>query len=244
MKSLPLLLHVPHASILIPTKYKKDFSVDLFYELRCMTDWFTDELFDFPTSKLVFPVSRLVCDVERFRDDSAEEMSRRGMGACYTHGHNGSLIRELSKEKKEHILRQLYDPHHARLTDITLEMLRRHGSCLIIDCHSFSNIALPYEPDQSQARPDVCIGTDPFHTTDRIVEVLTKAFSQRGYSVAVNKPYAGTIVPIKYYHTEAKVHSVMIEINRGLYLDSSCRKLPSFLQVKRDISFAIEKLIS
>ncbi len=244
MKSLPLLLHVPHASIQIPAEYKKEFSADLSKELQCMTDWFTDELFDFATTKLVFPVSRLVCDVERFRDDSAEEMSRCGMGACYTHGHDGTIIRKLSEEKKEHILRQLYDPHHARLTDITSEMLRRHGSCLIIDCHSFSNTALPYEPDQSQARPDVCIGTDPFHTTDRIVKELTNAFSQRGYSVFVNKPYAGTIVPMKYYHTNAKVHSVMIEINRGLYLDRSCRKLPSFLQVKRDISLAIEKLIS
>ena len=243
MKSFPLLLHVPHASIQIPAEYKNDFSADLSKELHCMTDWYTDELFDLPASKLVFPVSRLVCDVERFRDDSAEEMSHRGMGACYTHGHDGTIIRELSEWKREHILRQLYDPHHARLTNITAEMLRRHGSCLIIDCHSFSKIALPYEPDQSRARPDICIGTDPFHTTGKIVEVLTKAFSQRGYSVFVNKPYAGTIVPMKYFHTKENVHSVMIEINRGLYLDGSCRKLPSFYQVKRDISLAIEKLI-
>jgi len=38
-----------------------------------MTDWFTDRLFQHPAAwPLVFPWSRLVCDVERLFDDSME----------------------------------------------------------------------------------------------------------------------------------------------------------------------------
>ena len=49
-----------------------------------MTDTFTAELFP-PTAhaaeRIVFPVSRLVCDVERFPDDADEPTAARGMGA-------------------------------------------------------------------------------------------------------------------------------------------------------------------
>jgi hypothetical protein len=32
------------------------------------------------------------------------------------------------------------------------------GRCLIIDCHSFPSVALPYELDQREERADFCIG--------------------------------------------------------------------------------------
>jgi hypothetical protein len=53
-------------------------------ELLRMTDTFTAELFP-PTAHeaegIVFPVSRLVCDFERFPDDANEPTAARGMGA-------------------------------------------------------------------------------------------------------------------------------------------------------------------
>ncbi len=59
-----------------------------------MTDHYTDELFvstdNLNESALVFPVSRVLVDPERFRDDSREVMSKKGMGAIYRHSHDGS----------------------------------------------------------------------------------------------------------------------------------------------------------
>ena len=123
----PLLLHIPHASTAIPEAYRRDFLADPAAELRLMTDWYTDELFDLPVPRVVFPVSRLVCDVERFRDDAQEEMARCGMGACYTNGHDGAPIRRLDAVRRETILRRWYDPHHARLTALTAAELSKVG---------------------------------------------------------------------------------------------------------------------
>ena len=54
-------------------------------ELIHMTDWFTEELFGglSGATDIVFPVSRLVVDPERFESDEMEPMSECGMGVIY-----------------------------------------------------------------------------------------------------------------------------------------------------------------
>ena len=39
-----------------------------------------------------------------------------------------------------------------------------------------------------------------------------------GYSTARDQPFSGTIVPMKHYRKDQRVQSLMIEINRWLYL--------------------------
>ena len=229
------VIHIPHASVRIPPECRAQFLIPPETELASMTDWYSDELFDLPARQVVFPVSRLVCDPERFRDDELEEMARRGMGACYARTHYGKPLRILSPEQREAILRRWYDPHHCRLTETVAETLIRCGRCTVLDCHSFSPVPLPYEPDQDPDRPDICIGTDPFHTPPRLAEHLSLAFRSHGYRVGLDSPYAGTIVPMRFYGRDPRVRSVMIEVNRGLYLTGNCRKNPFFPRLARDI---------
>ena len=39
-----------------------------------------------------------------------------------------------------------------------------------------------------------------------------------GYLTARNEPFSGTIVPLKHYRKDQRVQSLMIEINRKLYV--------------------------
>ena len=90
--SSPIILHLPHASTLIPEDLWGDFLLsdeDLQEEINRITDHATDVIFQkaFPEAKaIVFPVSRLVVDPERFSDDAQEPMSQVGMGVTYTRG--------------------------------------------------------------------------------------------------------------------------------------------------------------
>ena len=59
-------------------------------------------------------------------------------------------------------------------------------------------------------------------------------------SVKINTPFAGALVPIKYYQQDARVQSVMIEINRSLYLASGCEKSECFHKVQSIIKGLIE----
>ena len=215
-----LILHIPHSSTVIPVKYRKLFYLDekqLQEERLRMTDLYTDELFDLPgipeENRLIFPFSRLICDVERFRDERLEIMAERGMGICYQATSGLQPLKRVTAKHREEMLK-LYDDHHAALTAAADRVIHACGAGLLIDCHSFSSRQLPYEAvgaegSAGRQRPDICIGTDPdFHTPRWLQDVLARGFAGRGYSVAVNEPFSGSLVPMKHYHQDRRLFSV------------------------------------
>ncbi|MBO4561981.1 MAG: N-formylglutamate amidohydrolase [Clostridia bacterium] len=238
----PLLLHIPHSSTVIPKEELPSFCADdLPGELLRMTDHYCDEIFT-GYDRVVFPVSRLVCDPERFRDDASEPMSKVGMGAVYTSTSSGSPLRSVTPSLRESILSRYYDPHHRLFTEAVSKKLDSFGRCLIVDGHSFSPVPLPYESDRRSARPDICIGTDAFHTPGLLADAAAEHFRSAGFSVAMNFPYCGSIVPMRYYGIDRRVSSVMIEINRGLYMCRGGERNAGFPVIKRTVSELLELL--
>ncbi len=206
----------------IPENLLDDFllsRVELTRELHLMTDHYTDELFNFPGVPTIrFPVSRLVVDPERFLDDSQEIMATKGMGAVYASTSDGKPLRALDESKRKTLLNRYYRPHHLQLDMACSRCLHESGKCLLIDGHSFPSIPLPYELDQISDRPDICIGTDEFHTPAWLSDIAERSFREHRFIVSLNAPFSGTLVPSGYYRREAKVMSIMIEINRRLYM--------------------------
>lgn len=240
-KNSTILIHVPHSSMYIPPEEKRFFlKDDLSKELLKMTDIYCDELFNCGRDMLVFPVSRLVCDVERFRDDADEPMAEKGMGLAYTKCADGTPLRKISPQKRTAIAGKYYDPHHERFTDMVNEKLHECGRCVIIDGHSFSAEPLPYEMDT--LRPDFCIGTEPFHTPVKLLHTCVSFLRGCGFEVAVNRPFSGTIVPIEHLHSDINVDSVMIEVNRRLYVDSNGNKTDMFAVIRRALTALIDEI--
>ncbi|MBE5923249.1 MAG: hypothetical protein E7271_02110 [Lachnospiraceae bacterium] len=239
-KNNPILINVPHSATYIPLEEMKYFTTqDIVHELNVMTDHYCDNLYDTGDRMLRFHVSRLVCDPERFRDDSKEVMVSIGMGAIYTSCSDGSELKSISSRHKESLLVRYYDRYHKRFETEVAEKLKRYGKCLIVDGYSFYDEPLPYEFDQDYNRPDICIGTDEYHTPGQVEEELCGYFRQRGYSVELNRPFAGCIVPIKYYRSDRRVSSVIIELNRRLYMDHRLNKTDGYKRIKEDIATAI-----
>ena len=175
-----MVAHVPHASTFIPPTAHELLRLDdsaLHRQLVRMTDWDTEDLFswalDLGRSIFVNRVSRLVMDPERFADDDEEPMSGRGQGVVYTKTTDGGPLALIDAEERERRIRDLYEqPYHAALTGIVTSMLDEFGAGLILDCHSFATVPLPSELNQEPDRPDICVGSDPFHTPPALVAGL------------------------------------------------------------------------
>jgi N-formylglutamate amidohydrolase len=211
-----------------------------------MTDAYTDELFGahaLPQDTMVtFPISRLILDPERFLDDSVEEMARVGMGVIYTKTANGRVLRkEPSPEERQKLVGAYYSPHHERLTHATERELSQRGHALIIDCHSFPSSPLPYERDQNPDRPDICLGLDEFHTPTDLAKRVEEVTKDLGMTSARNRPFAGSLVPLSCYQQDTRVLSMMVEVNRRLYMDEKeGSKSSGFEDCKKNLGVIIE----
>ena len=253
--SASTIIHIPHASRYIPADVRGLICLDdesLDAELNRLTDHYTDELFTIDHDAVTvhrYPVSRYVADPERFSDDDDEPMSRRGQGAVYVSTVDGEMLRDgEDSAHREHLLNQYYWPHHARLDEITARALAAHGRALIIDAHSFPGKPLKVDLDQALKRPDICIGTVAGHTPNDLVRLLLDEFTESGLSVSIDRPYAGSIVPMHYFGKDYRVSSVMIELNRRLYLrdepDDIGKKEPEFTQLQTLLEKNILKAVA
>ena len=249
---VPLILHIPHSQVGIPASLKREFVVrhkKLSAHLAASTDHFTDELFDsnLPnTQALIFPISRLAVDPERFERDALEPMAKRGLGVLYERGHDGNVIRRLiTGARREEILAAWYRLHHDWLTQSVDDALSRAPRALVVDCHTFPDVPFAMDADKEVPRPDVCIGAAGIHTPAWLVRAATKWCKSQGWSVRVDAPYSGSMVPLKHNGKDRRVLSIMIEINRARYMElrgTRAVRRASFKKCKRFVAGLVATL--
>ena len=200
-----IVLAIPHAT--------REFAVHLWddpvrvsKDADHWTDWFTDALFDWQHPKVasvIGRVSRFDCDLERLEQDPLEAVGR---GRIYTRSHSGAE-RQLSAEQVQAALRHWTEYRQQLIGQL------QPGSVLI-DCHSF-----PSEVGEV----DVCIGVNEDWSRpepDRVDWVIDH-FRGYGYSTALNAPFSNSIRP----ETGFPYASLMIEINKKVYMDETCLRL-------------------
>lgn len=231
-----LILHVPHSSTCIPLMdgYVVDRKL-LENEILKLTDWYTEDLFHIDDElMIVAPFSRIFCDVERFADDDQEVMAQFGMGALYEKNDDGEAMRVITEELRKKVLNDYYWRHHAQLSMAVDAQLKDYGMALILDCHSYPSKPLKRALDQRPDRPDFNIGTDAYHTPQRLIDASIDFFDNNGYSLGGDRPYTGCIVPMEHYQTTKQVASIMLEVNRNLYMNEETgERSEQYLEIKK-----------
>lgn len=240
-----LVLHIPHSSTVIPLlEGYVSTQEEINQEIIKLTDWYTDDLFDSEEDdKIVAPFSRIFCDVERFTDDDLEVMSKFGMGVLYEKFDNGNQLRIVNQKLKLDVLKNYYWKHHNLLNETVKYHLEQTKSCLILDCHSFPSSPLTRALVQNRKTPDFNIGTDSFHTPLYLIEASQEFFKSRGLSLGIDTPYSGSIVPMEYYQKELRVISIMLEVNRRMYLNEPTNEKSEGYQRTKNIIQEYTKLL-
>jgi N-formylglutamate deformylase len=259
---LPILISTPHSSghvpywILARMLGTGESEAGLRRRLFKEGDPFTDALFHVADAETTLnaPASRFVADLNRERDEGGEngvikltDFDRR---AFYPTGYS------LSPQEREMRLSLYYDPYHAAME----KALRAGRIRFFIDGHSMTALGPSLGPDQGSARPAICVGNfgdadgDPYDgpvscppplargIRDKLAESLKGPLAESGLAAgpALNQPFNGGHILRKYSQAPFAVPGVMIEINRGLYLDEDTQTpLPGRVEA---ISKAMGKL--
>ena len=233
-----VIVHVPHSARFIPTPVREGILLDsagLDCELDVMTDSFTDLIAESAASHAGVPpwlfvnrLSRLVIDPERFPDDR-EELNPAGMGSVYTRTSDGSVLRSPTDEEMSGLVDQYFTPYANAFADLVDERLAAVGEVTIIDQHSYPLEPNPYELHADGPRPEVCIGTDPFHTPPSLADTAAACYSPHMPTgdVGIDSPFAGCYVPLRHYNEDSNVSAVMIELRRDIYLEERFSTIPS-----------------
>ena len=235
-----ILFHIPHSSLKIPKQYW-DICIKEKNYIKItntfLSDYLTDKLIPNKSRKLVFKYSRLFCDVEKFKDDTKEIMAKKGMGVIYTNDCD-NMIAIPSKKYKMKVLKSYYDKHHNKLDKTVTNILKKHNKCVIVDFHSFSD-EMTRKLFNTNKNPDICIGIDNTYTDVELTYLTINHFKEYGYSIEINNPYSGTIIPNKYSNkTEKRLSSIMLEINKRIYLNNKS----DFYKLKESIDDYYKKI--
>lgn len=245
-----VVLHVPHSSRHVPSDVRDDILLDddaLERELDAMTDAFTDVIAEQASglSRLrpwifVNETSRLVVDPERFPDES-EEMNAVGMGAIYTRTSTGAPLRVADAAHDPNLLDGYFEPYAEGLAALVRDRLDATGQAIVIDLHSYPLQALSYELHAGGPRPEVCLGTDDFHTPADLLDAARQAFAS--FEISLNTPFAGCYVPLEHHRTNERVQAVMIELRRDLYMDEAFALVePAVVPIARSIAALLDEV--
>ena len=227
-----VVIHVPHSSRMIPAEIRAGILLDdeaLERELDAMTDAHTDVIAERAAGQagrrpwlFINRLSRFVVDPERFPDER-EEMSAVGMGAVYTRTSTGEVLRSPSVDEISGLVDHYFGPYADAFEQLVDERLDAVGKVTILDLHSYPLVASPYELHGDGPRPEVCLGSDAFHTDTFVLSTARETFERHTPmgDVGVDSPFAGCYVPLKHYGKTPDVHGLMIELRRDLYLDGS-----------------------
>ncbi len=256
---MPLVFASAHSGRDYPENFVAAARLDAL-SLRRSEDSFVDELFsaapDWGAPMLSANFPRAFCDANReaweldpamFYDalppwvNTTSARVGAGLGTIARVVASGEAIYrdKLGFAEAEDRVRRCWRPFHDALRNAIDATLARFGVCLLIDCHS-----MPGSSMAPKSAADFVLG-DAHGTacSPRIARQVERCLTGMSYTVRRNDPYAGGYITRHYGRPRERVHTLQIEICRGLYMDESrIERLPRFERLQRDLTTLIATL--
>jgi N-formylglutamate amidohydrolase len=230
--------------------------------LRRSEDCYIDEIFGsapglgVPLLRALFP--RAYVDVNRepyeldpglFEDDLPGYVNRTSPRAAVGLGTIAGVVAEgepiyagkLRFAEAERRLAECYHPYHRALEALVADTVDLFGCCLLVDAHS-----MPSSSAREPARPrvDIVLGDrmgSACHPS--VTRTAERVLRRRGYSVALNAPYAGGFTTRHYGRPPADRHCLQVEINRALYMDErTLQRGPALAGLAADMAELVRAL--
>lgn len=257
----PLIFASPHSGAQYPADFIAASRLDPL-TLRRSEDSFVDELFaaapslGAPLLSAQFPRAYLDVNREAYELDPAmfadalpgfvntgSARVRMGLGTIARIVANGEEIYtgKLRFADARRRIDGLYHPYHQALCRLVEDTEALFGGCLLVDCHSMPSVAGAV---CGSGMADIVLGD--CHGTacaPIIVEAARRFFATRGFTVAINTPYAGGFTTEHYGDPPHRRHALQIEINRALYMDErNYGRKPRFARLVVELAELMRRL--
>ncbi|KAK4538093.1 hypothetical protein CDCA_CDCA16G4118 [Cyanidium caldarium] len=237
---VPLLLDSPHSGRIYPRDFR--FAPE-FVRLRRGEDAYVDRLIapalKYGASIIAALFPRTYIDVNRHENDidpallaspwpypvRPSEKTARGLGLLRRYVIPGVPVyapdTRLTVAEVHARISAYYEPYLALLSHTIDALHSEFGVAYHIDFHSMKSHGNAMTPDGAGAtRPDFVVGDLRGSACEpEFTEMVVRALEDEGWSVSVNKPYAGAGVLRRFGAPRDGVHCLQVEMNRALYLD-------------------------
>jgi N-formylglutamate amidohydrolase len=236
-QSLPFVFNSPHSGAAYPLAFLTASRLDR-RRIRLSEDTHVDHLFAHVTAfgapllRAHFPRAYLDVNREPYELDpkmfTGRLPSYANVRSIRVAGGLGTIARVVAEAEEIYAspipveealdrIEAIYKPYHAVLRRLLAQTHVRFGAAVLVDCHSMPSTVRGQDPRQ---RADFVIG-DRYGTSAArsLVEHAADTLAGFGYTVAVNKPYAGGFITEHYGRPARGLHAVQVEVNRALYMD-------------------------
>lgn len=249
----PVVVDSPHSGRTYPDDFRPAVETDI---LRKVEDRFVDALFcdapDHGATLLAARFARSYIDPNRGSEEIDPDMiagrwpdptvrndhTRHGLGLIFREiGGTPIYDRLLTVEEARHRIQRYWSPYHDALDASLTAHRTRHGAVWHLNCHSMLPVGDELSPDPGEERPDFSLGDLDGRSCDgAFTGFVAGALKRMGYSVGVNHPYRGALIVDRHGRPAEGRHSLQIEVNRALYMDTRDLRLHDGFQVlRRDI---------
>ncbi|HEY5713780.1 MAG TPA: N-formylglutamate amidohydrolase [Candidatus Gracilibacteria bacterium] len=215
MRIYEIVLSIPHGSTYIPEALRKRMPHPDEVLLQ-EPDLYTDRIYNIKGPKIVeATASRIISDVNRAPDEIYTIGQSRSMGVIILSTSNQENVFETdpSFEEMQEWIAEFHAPFHKELHRAL------NGSRFLIDCHSMWSVSPSYREDKGTLRPDIVLGNRQYTTCDaQTTKYFRDAFLEKGYTVAINKPFIGRYV-VGTHCSRNGTPGIQLEINRNLYMN-------------------------
>src|SRR6267142_77488 len=259
--AVPLVIASPHSGALYSDEFLAASRLDPL-TLRRSEDSFVDEIFGAapelgaPLIAARFPRAYLDVNREAWELDPAmfadtlphfvnarSPRVRMGLGTIARVVASGEEIytTKLSFAEVRYRIELHYRPYHQVLNRLVEETEALFGGYLLVDCHS-----MPSGVGSGCGRSwaDIVLGDCPGGAcAPEILEAARRALVERGFTVAINAPYAGGFTTDHYGRPDLHRHALQIEINRALYMnEQNYRRKPYFARLAQELTELVTRL--
>ncbi|QQA43153.1 N-formylglutamate amidohydrolase [Pelagovum pacificum] len=231
-------------------------------QVRSSEDAFVDRLFDCAPRHgaplLVAGAPRAFVDLNRAAEEldpalidgvrraSHNPRTASGLGVIPRVVANGRAIYrgKIPISEAHRRLAEYWTPYHGALQAMLEQSHAAFGEAILIDCHSMPHEALEHVGPAGSPRPDVVIG-DRFgaSASTAVVERVAAAFTNAGFRVARNMPFAGAYITQHYGRPSRRQHAVQVEIDRSLYMDEAkIEPTADFEAVRHALDLVVETI--